>query len=581
MSDVVIAGFSPGDKTPGFYGQVQYGVGGASSGLGIIGLMLVGLMTSAGNLGQNTEVRQVYQPSDVDTAAGIGSELATMAYDALAAQPEVPIFLASPLLPSGATASTASIAISGTPTTGGSIGVRIDGYPVIYNVPSGEPAATSATNFAALIAGANAGRLPVTAAASGTNVVLTDVTPSIRGNQHVVFLITSDGGTSVLPEGTTVSITGAAWSAGQAVTTASYTVPTIANGFYYKVTTAGSGTTGAAQPTWPTTPGTATTADSNGVVWTCWGQIVTGGGVTLGGGAGLETYTTLIGNLSTKGYGRYGLAANDAVSAAAWKTKFDGDAGALVGYLEHGVWGFNASQSGAISLAQTTLNDQRCQVVFELNAETHPPRMAAVMAADRAFQEAIDPNYNFDDYPIAQIVPQSQPADFPLHSQLVTMLNAGVTPLLSSTGQTTVCRSITTKCLTNSQPDYSTLDTGTAVTPDFVLVWMKSVWVIFQQANRRVRGPLQTGEKQPRSGVAYPALWNGKVTSNMLAMSRGDIPGDCPPILDPTLTAANPPVTDLDALASGRLMTSAPCYAMQNLHQLGLNVQQSVPSLAA
>jgi len=218
-------------------------------------------------------------------------------------------------------------------------------------------------------------------------------------------------------------------------------------------------------------------------------------------------------------------------------------------------------------------------VLFELNGETHPPRMAAQFAADRAFQEAIDPNFNFDYWAMPAVVPQSQRADWPLHSQKVAMLNAGVTPIDSSTGTAEIVRAITTKCLTNGQPDYSTLDIGFAVVPDFVLYTLKGVWQVFQQANERVRGPLATGEKAPRSGVAYPALWNGRVQATLARMGTGDLPAGVPPILDGPQTALLPAITDLDPTETGRLMTNAPVVVMANLHQLGLNVQQAIPAL--
>jgi hypothetical protein len=65
------------------------------------------------------------------------------------------------------------------------------------------------------------------------------------------------------------------WLTGAAVTTGSYTTPTAANatGYFYKVSAAGAGNIGTTQPSWPTVLGDTTTADSNGVVWTCVGQI--------------------------------------------------------------------------------------------------------------------------------------------------------------------------------------------------------------------------------------------------------------------------------------------------------------------
>lgn len=64
---------------------------------------------------------------------------------------------------------------------------------------------------------------------------------------------------------------GTSWAATTAYgsdTTANYVRPTTGNGFVYRAT--GSGTSGASEPTWPTTIG-ATVVDS-GVTWTCIGR---------------------------------------------------------------------------------------------------------------------------------------------------------------------------------------------------------------------------------------------------------------------------------------------------------------------
>lgn len=577
---VVIAQFSPDDKTPGFFGQVQYGTAGQSAAGLPIALLLVGLMTSAGTLSYETQVQQIFQDSDADTYAGIGSELATMAYDALEEQTDIPIFIASAKPSSGAVASTATLAITGSWNVSGTIGVRIDGYLVTVNVGATDSASTVATNLAAAINGADEGRLPVTATANSSNVVLACATPGVRGNQHIVFIQPAGSQSAIaIPSGMGLSLTGSTWSSGATSTANTFTAPTVPNGYYYKITTVGSPATfGTAQPTWPTTIGTATSADSNGNIWTCWGQIVNGGGVTLGGGSGLESYTNLLNTLGSQGYGRIALAANDATSLAAWKTNIDTEAGPLTGYLQHAICAVNVNPTGgsgvtaATALAQTTLNDPRFETLFLQSCETHPSRMAASMGANRAFEEVSDPDKNYDGYVLSTVTPQSQPIDVPIHSVLVSLLNVGVTPLTTVGGQVQVVRAITTKCLTNSQPDYSTLDVGFAVVPDFVLMYLKGVWQTFQKGNSRVRGPLASGEKQPASGVAYPDLWNSQVTATLMQMETGDVPGTCAPIVFNVENML--PTTNLDPTAVGRLMTACPVDVMPDLHQLGISVQQ-------
>jgi hypothetical protein len=68
-------------------------------------------------------------------------------------------------------------------------------------------------------------------------------------------------------------LAGPTWASGAAVSINAYTSPTVPNDFVFQVTSAGTGTIGAAEPTWPTTVGSSTTADSHGVIWKCVGTL--------------------------------------------------------------------------------------------------------------------------------------------------------------------------------------------------------------------------------------------------------------------------------------------------------------------
>lgn len=572
---VVIASFSPNDKVPGFYGQDTFGTLGQSAAGLPIALLLVGLMTSAGTLVSDTQVQQVFQPSDLDTYAGIGSELATMGYDALETESDIPIFIASPKPANGAVAATASITIGGAWTVAGTIGVRIAGELVTYEVGASDSIATTCTGLAAAINGAFEGRLPITATAGATTVTLSCATPGARGNQHIVFLQPAGSNAAVTaPAGLTMGFA-TTWAATQAYTTSQYVVPaTSPTGFYYKCTTAG--TSGASQPVFPTTIGSTVT--DGGATWTCWGQVVAGNGislgtgVTLGGGSGLESYTNLLQTLTSQGYGRIALACNDSTSLVAWKTNIDTEAGPLTGYLQQAVVGWNGTLSTAQSIAGvSTLNDPRFELMWTQNCETHPSRESAAMGAWRAFQEASDPDHNYDDDVLTTVAIQSQPADQPIHAVQVAALNTGVTPTHVLNGQTAIVRAITTKNMTNNQPDYSVLDVGFVSSPDFALMDLKATWGPWAKANPRLRGNLQPGEKKPVSGVGYPDLWNSKVNTRLLLMEVGSVPGTCPPIVEEV--EQNPPITDLDPTAVGRLMTAVIFNTMPGTHQVGVSIQ--------
>ena len=579
LNNLLFAQFNAQDKRPGAFGQVQYGVGGQSAANRPVALLLIGLMASAGTLTPNTQIQQIFQSSDADTYAVAGSELACQAYDAIATAPTVPTFIASPGLPGGATAASNVLTIGGTWTAGGTIILRVGGQAIPVNVGSTDTVTTVGANVASILSGYNLGRLPVSASASSGKVTLTSKTPSVRGNQHVVFV-----DTSAAPAGLTATF-GVVWATGQTVTTSSYTVPTVANGFYYKVTTAGSGTTGVSQPTWPTTVGTATSADGNGVVWTCWGILETVGaatGTSLGGGTGLETYTSLLSTLQPLQFGRIAIAANDATSAAAIQAQIDSQALISTGFLQHVVVATNGLASGSASgsaqataLAQTTLNDQRFQCLFYQNCETHPSRIAAAMAAYRANAEATDPDAAYDGLVLSTVATQAVPADWATVALQVSLLNNSVTPLVTIGTQTQVVRSITTHSLLSANPDYSTLDTGMAVVPDFVLTQLRITYTQpggFKANNPRVRGPLISPEAIPPGGVAYPDLWNSTINGQLLAMQAGTFPPGVPPIL--YNVDNNPPTTAWDVV-NKRMLSAVPVFPMPTDHQVLISVQQN------
>lgn len=562
----VIASFSPDDKVPGFYGQDTFGNGGQSAAGLPIALLLVGLMTTAGSLTPNTQIQQVFQDSDCDTYAGAGSELATMGYDALETESDIPIFIASPTPPNGAVAATITVFIGGSWSVAGTIGVRLAGQLVTAEVGASDNVAAACTELAAAINGFDEGRLGFTATAGASSVVINYATPGVRGDQQIAFIEPSGPTADILaPAGLTMTF-GATWAATTSYTTTSYVVPPTPNGFIYKCTAAG--TSGASAPTFPTTIGTTVT--DGGATWTCWGYVVTGGGVTLGGGSGLESYTALLQTLASQGYGRIALACNDATSAAAWKTQIDTEAAPLTGYLQQAVIAQNLSLTAAQSLTQTTLNDPRFQVVFTQNCETCPAREAAANGAWRAFNEATDPDHNYDGDALATVTPQAFQADQPIHSVQVAMLNTGLTPTTVENQATVIVRAITTKCLTNSQPDYSVLDVGFVSSPDFGLMDLKATWAPWAKANPRLRANLQPGEKKPVSGVGYPDLWNSKVNTRLLLMENAQVPGTCPPII--TDVEGNPPITDLDPTAVGRLMTAVTWNTMPGTHQVGVSI---------
>jgi phage tail sheath gpL-like len=594
----IIAGFPSSNRVPGAVGEVLFGTAGQSAASLPLLLLCVGLKTSAGSITADTQVQIIASQADADAYAGAGSELACMLYDALkvAGNAGVPIYAASPTPASGATAAGELITIGGTWSTAGQITVRIGGVSIPVTVGATDTTTTVAANIAAAIAGYNGSRLPVTATSTTGQVALACRTSGQRGAQHVVVLDTTQ-----IPAGLTATfdVTWSASTAGQSITAGSISqvTPTAAhaNGYYYQATAITTGTTGSTEPTWPTTIGT-TVVDS-GVTWTCWGFTANSlNNVVarfLGKCTGLETYTALLATLINAQYNRIALACNDATSVAAWKSQIDGVAAAPTDLLQHYVCAVNcgttttSSLTAATALGQTTANDQRGQVEWAQSCETHPSRIAAATAAQRALSEQQDPDAAYNYFPMPTIAPQFNPLDWPTNAVLVSALNNSVTPLSTQRGDgfMRIVRSITSHSLSGSNPDYSTFDTGQASVPDFILTdWRLYYLSNLQPNNPRVQDNpnIAAGEKNPPSGVLYPNLVSNAFFAKLTDYSNG--------VLSPSSSTPNPnsgtvaPIVDapqtgdvqsvFDPVAR-RIIVTANARVKANDAQLGISVRQA------
>ncbi len=303
------------------------------------------------------------------------------------------------------------------------------------------------------------------------------------------------------------------------------------------------------------------------------GTALTGGTVPLTGGSGTETYTNLLSTLAPSKFDRIALAANDATSLAAWETQIDSQAGVLTGILQHVIVAGNGTLSASTSLAQTTLNNPRFQFGWHLNSETHPSRIAAALGATRVQGEQDDPAKAYDGEVLSTVAP-NQRGDWPIHSTLVSALNNSVTPLATGPdGKTRIIRSITTKSLNGSNPDYRTLDTHEAYVPDFCLTAAKLLWSTeYVLGNPRVFDDLPDGKAHP-SGVGSPSTWNAYVEALARDFEKGKIGGGktiAPIIVD---VDNNKPSSSWDGVGE-RIMTAWPVVPAPAQHQVGISVRQ-------
>jgi phage tail sheath gpL-like len=290
--------------------------------------------------------------------------------------------------------------------------------------------------------------------------------------------------------------------------------------------------------------------------------------VPLSGGSGSADVTLALATLLAGRYHRIASGFIDATNIGLIETQLDTKAAPTIGRMEHAIFGSVASLSAATSIAQTTLNNERCELVWCEQCETHPAELAARMAAARLSKEQTNPNSNFDNYVLTGVRGQANRNKWASEASQVSALDNSVTPLLShADGSVTVVRAITTKSLTSSNPDYRTLDVGYAVTPDAVRDDLSLQWTtVFAPANPAVRDDPADEEPEPPAGVATPSRWNGFVTNRAKAEWAAKLW-----ILP--VTDATAPESEYNNTAK-RIMSVVPVITHPLQHQIGVSVRE-------
>lgn len=260
------------------------------------------------------------------------------------------------------------------------------------------------------------------------------------------------------------------------------------------------------------------------------GTAMTGGGVRFSGGTGTDDTANILAALLPEGsslYNFYASAPNDAVNAAALRDQMITKAGPLVQKYEQACFGFNGSYANVVTLAQTSLNHPQCQVIFDEEGESHPSEIAALEAATRSVTEGVNPNPNYSRLSTRErryLAPRAKVAAAieANHSKRKALLNSGVSPLRTVDNVKIMWRAITTKCLTNAAPDYSTLDVGEATVPMRMAKQVSAAWSAYAEANP-YSGPdpdIEGGETPAPEGVGTPNGWKAQILGELRAAAR-------------------------------------------------------------
>lgn len=168
MPTIGDTGISPSYKRPAFIAKIIYAAGASGAGSQRLRCLLIGPKTAAGSMTPDVDIFKVSNEDDADAYAGIGSQLARMAYKALTVD-SADVWIMAVTEATG-TVATATITPTVPPTSAGVLRFRIAGVTVTCSIGNGDTIATICTNIAAAF-NAN-GKLPVTAGATATVVTL-------------------------------------------------------------------------------------------------------------------------------------------------------------------------------------------------------------------------------------------------------------------------------------------------------------------------------------------------------------------------------------------------------------------------
>lgn len=297
------------------------------------------------------------------------------------------------------------------------------------------------------------------------------------------------------------------------------------------------------------------------------GATATGGGTYFSGGAGTEDVTNVLGVIGRKWFNYIACAQADATNTVRWRTFADAQAAPMTEKPSFLVFASNDTLSNAATIAVNDMNDPLMQMVWQLNAESHPTEIAAAMAAVRCQAEQTNANADYDDVELLGLAPTTDKAtaDIPDRPTMQVALDEGVTPLYTTAdARVRIVRSITALSMQNAAPYYGVLDTSEAVVPQAVRLRLKVRWRAFRALNPYLRGEPAKSEPTPPQGVATPSRWNAEVANELLLCENGSLL---------TETTTNPPRTEFDAVAN-RFMTEAPSKVLKHQHQVGISVLQ-------
>lgn len=183
---------APATKTPGLYLVVDLLGDPANPGSDVLRALLICPKGSAGNLTNNTEVRQLFGPDDAATAFGSGTWGHLAAKRFFKQNPLGQLYAISPT-PSAGVAATGTQTFTGPATQNSVIRLRVHGRVIDVAWNNGESATTFVTRAVAAIAALSAD-LALTAAANSGSIDYTAKAAGLWGNDILINASILSGG---------------------------------------------------------------------------------------------------------------------------------------------------------------------------------------------------------------------------------------------------------------------------------------------------------------------------------------------------------------------------------------------------
>jgi phage tail sheath gpL-like len=506
-------GVPANNRIPAVFLSISFGASPNGSSGGPLKCLLLGFKTSAGTGTADTTIYQLNNGlTDAQTYAGLNSMAYLMAKAAYTLAPTASVYLGFPAEPSGAKATTTlsiGSAISQPSTGSGNVTVTVAGVSTVVGV----------------------------AAATNSDAIATAIKNAL--NSTGFFACVS-------------ATTGAGASAYQV------TISFLHNG-----------TLGNQTPV-------SVTIDS------AIGLAATLSTAYLTGGSGTEVLTNILGVAAASEYDLVFCASQDSTNAGLFKAYLDTQYTATVGLPGQGVLCFNglasANTSTNLSSSNTiaaTLNDPVVQWMFS-NSPTYAFVIGAGWAARRSVLEGADPttvetSFNTAVTDISAICkPPSSPSLYMTQTQLVSALNTGTTPVMTtSAGNSIVVRSITSHYQDASNtPDSRTLDTVQVSVP---FAYARLVMSDFPQqfgALTLIDNPAPGGNK-PASGVTWPNAIKTHYNAIAINLSVQNRPW----LTNVAANYANWQF-NLDGVVPGRVDATMPVTPVQWVVQFSANIPQ-------